>query len=90
MSDLGVRTAARKEAEQYLCGDEFCEGCLERRIGFEDGAVWAAGRLPTRDEIAEMLYETCWGDMLSWEDDKEMFYDYADAVLALIQSRMEE
>lgn len=50
-------------------------------------AELAALVTPTREQIAQLLYKTCWGDMVSWDYDSEMFYDQADAVLALMQDR---
>lgn len=89
MTDLGVLTAARKEAEQYLCGPTSCEWCAERQIGFENGALWAAGRLPTRDEIAEVMIAVSPDAAHVTNDEREWYLRDADAVLALITRHLE-
>ena len=57
------------------------------RHGFAHGAVWVAGRLPDRDELAAaVLYaDTCLPDAPNVAD---QVADIVDAVLALIQERL--
>lgn len=86
---VDIRAAARDEAfmnhySHKQVPDRYDADLLIE--GFQAGAVWAQAQLtPTREQIARELYKTCWGDMLTWEDDNKLFYDFADTVLALLQ-----
>lgn len=85
-----IRTAAQREASSV--GFSLWETGFNRDEcnAFVEGAVWGADRVtPTREQIAKLLYETCWGDLTTWEDDSELFYGYADAVLKLMQKLAE-
>ena len=64
-----------------------------RQKAFRAGAVWVAGRLPGRDEIAEALfgeYGCDCGDALESHSplDREDSYRGADKILALIREHV--
>lgn len=53
-------------------------------------ALYGLVKLPDREVLARKLYETCWDDLTTWRDDSSLFYDYADAVLALLKGEENE
>lgn len=66
---------------------------MEGAWSFLDGAAWVAGRLPSRDEIAEALfgeYGCDCGDALESHSplDREDSYRGADKILALIREHV--
>ena len=101
-----VREAAQGEAERKVAAvREECgwasDDAAWYRHGFAQGAVWVAGRLPSRDEIALAIAKTMpgWnedtedGDLTShWERVNatciESGGSYADAILALIREHV--
>ena len=90
MPPIDVRPAAQAEAEKrFIAGvtDDAYTVRQERRQ-FTNGAQWAVGKLPTREEIAEAAHKAdcgCTGGL----EHNEPYFAQADAVLALIQKQYE-
>lgn len=98
MCDLeAIRDAAEKEA---LGEFRYAQFSMTHPIAFIRGAVWAVGRLPSRDEIAAMIEEhdqcidwglqdredACW---CGWDGGVDEFPGHiADAVLELIRQNL--
>lgn len=94
-----IRTAAQREAawrtidpnvDDPLPGDHHTLGW---RKGFAWGAAWGAERItPTREQIAEALYNQEGAPLGRWSQVGEMQHGWlecADAVLALMQGLAE-
>lgn len=88
-----VREAAEKEAQREFAHVEFS---MTHPIAFMRGAVWVAGRLPSRDEIAEALHDalpenmngTCYQWPARCVERDGPCVGLADAVLALIREHV--
>ena len=93
-----VREAAQGEAERKVAAvREECgwasDDAAWYRHGFAQGAVWVAGRLPGRDEIAEALFgEYGCGCGYALENhsplEREDSYRGADKILSLIREHV--
>lgn len=74
-----IREQARKEAQALTMYTPEAE----YDYLFNEGADWVL-RYLNREQIARKLYDAHAGDLVSWEEDSDLFYDYADAVLSMI------
>ena len=74
-----VRDAAEKEAFEEFRYKQFS---MTHPIAFIRGAVWAVGRLPSRDEIAAVFTSRREPE---YQIPEQEDFDDADAVLALIR-----
>ena len=96
-----VREAAQGEAERKVAAvREECgwasDDAAWYRHGFAQGAVWVAGRLPSRDEIAEAIHDalpdnmngTCYQWPARCVERDGPCVGLADAVLALIREHV--
>ena len=85
-----VREAAQREASSLypFLGQQVPEinrGRRQRQKAYIKGAVWVAGRLPSRDEIAAMFTSRREPE---YQIPEQEDFDDADAVLALIREHV--
>ena len=94
MTGIDARPAAEAEAENRLPGS-FSSYLLQYKLGWCDGAQWAADRLPGREEIAARIAEQGWTCEYHEPDPdceqcNRLHLASADAVLALIREKFKE